>query len=236
MRPPAPRVPAHAHARSRSPAIPLLVFAVVAACGSDVPADATQEAPVAGAPAPDAPVFAESIEDDRCAFLTREDVAAATGIALDAIEQPYDGFCLYRWDAGPDYPDGNLNLMGLTVHGSVERARGEYATFTEDVSADEVGEGREGMRDELAGSDELSETEAEVAGVLVEAMPETGVTHQRWTGIGDAAGTDGRGTVRVLYGNVTAWITGKTDDEDWIDPDVGRRVARAVVANLEDMR
>lgn len=59
-------------------------------------------------------------------------------------------------------------------------------------------------------------------------------THQRWTGIGDAANTNGRGTVRVLYGNVTVWITGKTDGEDWIHPAVGQEVARQVVANLEE--
>lgn len=191
---------------SPRPPGPFLLLAVLMACGADAPADATRQAPIgtpeARRPAQGAPFFDQSVEDDECALLSREAVSEAAGVPMDAVERPYDAVCLYSWNAGADYPAGNLNLMDVDVHETMAAARAEYDRFTEDVTAGELG----------------------------------AYDHQHWEGIGTAASTDGRGTVRILYGNVTVWVTGKTDGEDWIDPSVGRAVARSIVGNLEGMR
>lgn len=212
----------------------VLALFVLTACGGDGSAEAAGGDGEAESRTTVATIFDESLEDDKCAIFTREDASAATGIPLEAIEKRYAHMCLYSWDAGDDYPDGNLNLMGLTVHDNVEQARGDYTRFSGDVTAEEIAAGKEEAQREMADRSELSEADRRVAGALIGSMAEMDFTHQHWTGIGDAANTDGRGTVRVLYGNVTVWITGKTDGEDWIHPAVGREVARLIVANLEE--
>lgn len=220
----------------RNAAAGCLILIVLAACGAD--GSDGDPGDVADAPArvAEAKIFDESLENDTCAVLTRDDVSAAAGVPLAAVERPYASMCLYSWDEADGRPDGNLNVMSVRVHETAEAARREYATFTQDVTAEDVGAAKDRVQEELA--DEraeggITEREEGVASAVVETMPEMDFTHRGWDDIGDAASTDGRGTVRVLYGNVNVWVTGKTASEDWIDPDVAREVARRVVANLD---
>lgn len=215
---------------------------VVTACGGEGGAqgqDAGEMSEATSTAAAGERIFDESVEEDECAVLTAEDVNAAVGAPLDGIEQEaWGGVCLYSWDAGSSWSDGSLAVLDVTVHESLDRARSEYARFTEDVTAEEVGEGKDRVQEDLEGeraAGEISPSEEALADALVETMPEMDFTHRRWDGIGSAASTDGHGTVRVRYGNVTVWIVGKTAGEDWLDPEVARNVARRVVAQLDGM-
>lgn len=216
-----------------------MVLFALGACGADGSPELGEGEPDAETRTAAAAIFDESLEDDKCSVFTREDAGAAAGVPPDMVEQPYAGMCLYSWEGGSGHPEGNLNVMGVTVHETVEQARSEHARFTVDVTAEEVGAATDDVQEALAAKrdeGELTADEEAVASAVVGTMPEMDFTHRRWDDIGDGASSDGRGTVRVLYGNVTVWMTGKTDSEDWIDPGVAREVARLIVANLEGLR
>lgn len=176
--------------------------------------------------------FAEGVGEDKCAVLTMEDVVAATGLPEDAIEQRKVSGCLYSWD------DGTVWMSSVRVHESVDRAKSYYARFTEDVSADEVEPAREQVKDELSEKEESGEitaTEGEAGRAITDAMPARDFTHQLLPGIGNEASYDGNGTVWIRWGNLTATFSGKTGDEDRIDPELAAEYGRRVVANLGEM-
>lgn len=177
-------------------------------------------------------VFAEGVGEDRCEVLTLEDVAAATGLPAEEIQQRPISGCLYSWD------DGTVWMSSVRVHESVDRAKSWYATFTEDATAEEVGEAGEQVKEELSdreASGEMTATEGAAGRAITDAMPERDYVHRSLPGIGNEASYDGRGTVHIRWGNLTAEFSGKTDGEDWIDPDLAADYGRRIVANLGEM-
>lgn len=179
------------------------------------------------------PVFTETVEDDDCTVLTLSDVSEATSVPETKLEQRRISGCLYAWDRG------NVNLLSVRVHETVDQARAYHARFTEDISAAGIDEAQDRVQEELGRrreEGEMNETDQAVAGALVDAMPEEDISHQRWSEIGSEAAMDGRGSVRLRYGNVTIWLTGKTDGEDVIDPALAQELSRRIVANLDGMR
>ncbi len=212
----------------------VVVALALAACGGGEGGAADSPGASATADVPE-PTFTEAVEDDDCAVLTPADLAAATGTPQDEIEGRSLGGsgCYY------EFADLNINVLGVRVHESVDAARSYFARFTEDATAQEVGEAKQQVREELADEreqGEMSESDEAVAGALVDAMPEEDVGHERWPDIGSGSAMDGRGSVRVRYGNVTVWFTGKTDGEDVLDPGLAQDLARRIVANLDAMK
>jgi hypothetical protein len=200
--------------------------------------ESTGVADLEQSPGRDDRIFDESVEDEECRVLTTEDVAAATGVPAGEIEQRAISGCLYSWDAGESWSDGSIMLMSVSAHETVDRATSYYARFTRDTTAEEIAESKDAMKDELAKKreeGELSSGAEAIGGALTEAMPEEDISHQRWSGIGSEASTDGRGSVRLRYGNVTAWFVGKTAGEDRLDDEVAREIGRRIVANLDEI-
>lgn len=177
-------------------------------------------------------IFAVGVGEDRCAVLTLEDVAAATGVPAAEIEQRAISGCIYSWD------DGTVWMRSVRVHESVDRARSWYATFTEDVTAEEVEAAREQVKEELSdreASGEMTATEGAAGRAVTDAMAERDYVHRSLPGIGNEASNDGRGTVYIRWGNLTAEFSGKTDGEDRIDPELAADYGRRIVANIEEM-
>lgn len=177
-------------------------------------------------------MFSDSVGDEECRVLTTEDVAAATGVPADQIEQQAISGCLYSWS------DGSIMLMSVRAHKTLKRAQNEYARFTKDASAEEVEGSKQAFQEEVAKKQEegeLTSVEGAVATTLTDAMPAEEVTHQRWSGIGSEASMNNSGSVRLRYGNVTVWFTGKTGDEDRMDPEIAQEIARRIVTNLDRM-
>lgn len=179
------------------------------------------------------PTFAENTGDDAgCEILTTADVSAATGVPVSGLDQTALGdMCSYEWD------EGAVTLMGVSVHESIEEATSYHARFTEDVTADQVAAAKERVRGELADREaagEMSETDEAVGGALVERMPERDIRHRSLPGIGSEAVTDGRGTLRIRYGNATIWVVGKDGEgNDHFEPGVAEEVGRRIVSNLD---
>lgn len=211
----------------------LALLTLAAGCGGsgDEPSAESSPARASG------PLFAESVEEEPCAILTPEDVAAATGVPGSDIEQrAMGGVCLYSWRAAETRSRGDLNVMGFDVHESLERARQNYDRYTRDVTAEEAREGMaqlEERLDEKAAEEGMSDTERAAASSLTGAIEVGDVTHQRFDGIGSAASLSSEGALRILYGNVVVWIAGSTGDNLPHDAEVAREVARRVVANLD---
>lgn len=210
--------------RSNIAAWSLIGFAVLAGCGGAETGDDEATA--------EERAFAEGVGEDKCAVLTMEDVVAATGLPGEAIEQRKVSGCLYSWD------DGTVWMSSVRVHESVDRAKSYYARFTEDVSAEEVEPAREQVKDELSEKEETGEvtaTEGAAGRAITDAMPARDYTHQHLPDIGNEASYDGHGTVWIRQGKLTAKFSGKTEGEDWIDPELAAEYGRRVVANLEAM-
>ncbi len=202
------------------------VVAALIACGGGA-ADSDD-----GAAAVEERVFAEGVGEDRCEVLTLEDVAAATGLPAEEIQQRPISGCLYSWD------DGTVWMRSVRIHESVDRAKSYYATFTEDVTAEQVGEAKEQVKVELSdreASGEMTATEGAAGRALTDEMPERDYVHRSLPGIGSEASNDGRGTVYIRWGNMTITFSGKTDGEDRIDPELAADYGRRIVANLEEM-
>jgi len=205
-----------------------MAIIMVAACGGEAggtESTTNAQAQTAQASNP-GKMFDESVEEDKCALLTPAQVAAATGIAESAIET-MPGFCLYEWEGH------NIFLSSVRVHDSVERASRYYARHTEDATPEEIQASKQAFKEEL----EKSDADSGVSGVIVDAMPEDAIIHERWNDIGSEAAWDGN-TVTLRYGNVTAVFSGKTYDrtegEDWVDPEIARAIARSIVSNLDE--
>lgn len=176
--------------------------------------------------------FAEGAGEDECAVLTLEDVTAATGLPAAQIEQREISGCHYSWD------DGMVWMRTVRVHESVERAKGYHARFTRDVTAEEVAEAKEQVQDEFRDREaagEMTASEGATGRAVTEAMPEWEFTHSSLPGIGSEAVYDGRGTVYIRWGNLTASFSGKTGDEDRIERELALGYGRRVVANLGKM-
>lgn len=207
--------------------LPLLLALTLAACSPSADDAGSQ------ATASEGPLFAESVEEDECAVLTVDDVAAIAGIEASAIEQQaIAGICLHEWDAG------TLTVMDIDVHESREEARDVYDRYTADVTAQQMDSARGQIDEELdeqAAEGEMSERDRDVASTLMDAMEVGDVRHERFD-VGDGASLSTEGSLRVLYGNVVVWITGKTGTEDSIEPGVAEAAARRVVENLDGMR
>lgn len=208
----------------RNGAWSLIGLLMISGCGGT-------EADSAGAVAEER-TFTEGVGEDKCTVLTMEDVVAATGLSEESIEQRKVSGCLYSWD------DGTVWMSSVRVHESVDRAKSYYARFTEDVSADEIEPATEQVKDELSEKEESGEitaTEGAAGRGITDAMPARDFTHQHLPGIGNEASYDGHGTVWIRRGNLTAKFSGKTDDEDRVDPELAAEYGRRVVANLEAM-
>lgn len=216
------------------PALGVWLAVAVAACGGGEGGTAEGASGSDRAPAPE-PVFTEAVEADDCAVLTPADVSAATGTPEADVEGRSLGGSGCYYEAGVF----NINLLSVRVYESLDRARGYFERFTEDATAAEVGEAKDEVQEELARKrteGEMSGSEAAIADALVETMPEEDVRHERWTDIGSEAAMDRRGSVRIRYGNAVVWLTGKTDGEDVLDPDLARDLAQRIVANLDEMK
>lgn len=173
----------------------------------------------------DRPVFDDSVAHDKCALLSLADVAAATGVPVEAWQQRVVSGCLYTW------PEGSLWLGSVSVHESIERAEESFARYTADAAGrdfrqhDEWPAGSSGRG--LDGPGAAPGREG------VTAMPGDAIGYRRLPGVGSEAALDNRGSMRVRYGNVVVWLTGKTGDRDWIDPEVAADLGRRMVANMD---
>lgn len=210
----------------------LIGLAMLVGCGGGVQ-DSVEDAEGSDERAVEDRVFAEGVGEDKCAVLTLEDVMAVTGLPAEEIEQQEVSGCLYSWD------EGSVWMRSVRVHESVDRAKSYYATFTEDVTAEEVGAAKDQVKDELSDREESGEvtaTEGAAGGALTDAMPERDYTHRSLPGIGNEASNDGHGTVRIRWGNLTITFSGKTaDGTDHIASDRATEIGRRIVANLENM-
>jgi len=186
----------------------------------------------AGSPAAEERVFDDAIEADPCAVLTTSDVAQATGVAAEGITRQEVSGCLYSWDGG------SIWLAGVEVHGSVEKAKGSFARFTEDATAEEVEASVEQIREELAERRAAGEADPSRAGTedaILDVLPGGVVTHDDLEGVGADVRLSSDGSVRIRFGNATVWFTGRTGDEERIDPRTASEVARRIIVNLEAM-
>lgn len=176
--------------------------------------------------------FAEGVGDDKCAVLTLQDVAEATGVPAAEIRQQRVSGCLYSWD------DGSVWVSSVRVRDSVEGAKRYFARYTEDVTAEQVSEAKERFQDELKTreeSGEMTSTEGAAGRALTESMPEMDFRHQRLPGVGSEAVYDGHGGVHIRWGNLLADFSGKTNGEDAMDPELATAYGRRIVANLGGM-
>lgn len=205
--------------------ITALFFAT--ACNPEAGEGADTTSAQAGTPpAPDpGKVFDDSVKEDKCSLLTPAQVAAAASVPESAVEKN-PAACLYEWEGA------NIYLSSVRVHDSVERASRYFARNTQDAIAEEIRASKEQLKDEM----KESETGTAISEALIDAAPEDAVSHQRWDDIGSEAAWDGN-SVMFRYGNVTVVFSGKTYDrtagEDWVDPEIARDIARAIVSNLD---
>lgn len=172
-------------------------------------------------------MFADGVGDDKCAVLTLDDVAAATGIPASEIMQRSISGCLYSWDAGEGWMEGTVYLSSVRAHDSVERAKRDHSRFTQDVTAEEVADAKKQAKEALA--------DEPAAGGIMDAMPETDFKHRVLPGVGSEAVMNNRGSGYVRTGNVTIRFSGKVDSEDRMHPEVAAEVGRRIVANLHRM-
>ena len=206
----------------------LAMAAAVAGCGGSdegaAPANAAAAEPAA--PGGERVFEREQIRGDGCVEMTAADVAAAAGVDVAQVAENPALDCLFSW------PGGSARVAS-TVHRSVERARQHYATFTEDVTAEEMRQGKEELQerlDETAAAGEISESDAEIGGAVAGAMPERDVTHQPLAGLGNEASRDERGAVMARVGNLTFQLAAERGDA--MDPQLGEQLARRVASNL----
>ena len=221
--------------------IPLLLAAFLGCSDGTAAPAAAEAAPRAGAattggeggatPAgAEGPVLDRAaLRGDGCTVLDDEDVAAVVGVDASQVSENAQVDCLFSW------PGGSAIVNALRAHRDVEGARRHYARFTEDVTAEEMREGKTELQDELreeaASGGELDEAEAEVGVELVARLPEDAVTNRDVPGVGSEASTDDRGTITVRFGNVTFDAAAKRGDE--VDRELTIELARRVVGNLD---
>ena len=220
----------------------LVLLVMLGACGAEPGGEAEGEVTAEeGSEYPELPVsdeamaeekiFAEGVGDDKCALLTMEDVVAATGRSAEEIEQRQVGSaCLYQWD------DGSIYFGSARVNDSLKRAKATFERETRDVTAEETAAAKEkakGALSDRADEGELTEEEAEVGSALMDLMPEEAITHRPLEGVGNEASLHSRGSVIIRYGNVIIRFSGKTDDEDRLDPELAREIGKRIVANLD---
>lgn len=223
--------------RLLSGVLALFMAGLVTACGADSGDGETGGAAVVEvADAAEERMYPEDIGDDKCALLTVEDVAAATGVPASAIEQRNISGCIYTWEDGDGWREGMLWLSSVREADSIERAKSRYARYTKDTSVEDMKRAKEEFSkrlEEKQAKGEMSEAEASTATAIAGMMPEDAVTHQRFEGIGNEAALNNSGTMYVRVGNVNFKFSGKVDSEDRIEPEIARKVAARIIANLD---
>jgi len=206
----------------------IMALGMITGCGDDTGGGqntAGVQAESAGAPDPGR-TFGESVEEDKCSLLTTAQVAAAASVPESAVELS-PSLCLYEWEGA------NIYLSSVKAHDSIERASKYYARNTQDFSAEEMRASKERLKADM----KESANGSGISEALIDAAPESQVTHARWDDIGSEAAWNGNTTI-IRYGNVTVKFSGKTYDraagEDWVKPETARAIARAIVSNLDE--
>lgn len=114
-------------------------------------------------------------------------------------------------------------------------AEAREPVFTADVTAEEVDEAKEQMKEELD-EEELDKGERAAGGALVDAMGEGDIRHRTLDGIGSEAVVDTRGSLYIRYGNMTLTVGAKdAEGNDTFDPQRARAVGERIIANLDAM-
>lgn len=168
----------------------------------------------------------DQLRGDGCVVLDAAAVAEAAGVAASQVTENPKVDCLFTWQ------DGSAFIGAVRAHRSVDRARQHFASFSEDVTAEEMEADKAELQrrlDAAAAEGEIEERDAAVGGALVAAAPVQDLSHRRLD-IGDEATVDSRGKVMVRVGNVTFDVALQRGDD--IDPELSQQLARRVVANL----
>lgn len=171
----------------------------------------------------------EALRGDGCALLSAGDVAEAAGIAVAEVTEETQVDCYFSWGEWVVY------ASSIKAHRSIKRARNHYASFTEDVTAEEMQQGKDELRAQLdtkAAAGEISDAAASAGGALAGAMPDEAVSNRALPGIGNEASYNGR-SVMVRVGNVTFNVEARRDYD--YDPELSRTLAQQMVSNLEQL-
>lgn len=154
--------------------------------------------------------FDESLEDDPCAVVTKQQVADAFGVPLTEIEQSSISTCEYEWEGGAE-DNLNVEIYIHDVFDSVTAATTHFNNATRSMSGAEVASAMGKIKGELEDSGKVdAEGQRKSAEGVTSIFGADGFTFVDVPGVGDQARFDtgtGELNVRVdnLYFSISAY-------------------------------
>lgn len=191
----------------------LVLLPAFGACGGAA-ADADAE-PTTSAAAGEAR-FAESLEDEPCAVVTKETVAAVFDIPAGEITADSGMFCTYEWEGGGRTVDVTVHINSVAE--DAERAASRFASATRGMSGADLDRAVDDIKQRAAESGELKGDGArEAAGAVTASVgSDRGIQFEDVEGVGDEARlalTVGAGDLWVRVGNLIFTVSAYSGPE-----------------------